>query len=291
MTRRTEPGCASSAPSARLQLGATSVTYLPDGVGLLNPETLFPGVDWAMYPGHLQDGHLALSFGSFLIRTAGRNILVDLGVGAASVELPGVGHTEGGALLESLAGEGLAPDDIDTVVYTHLHRDHIGWTTNVSPFAATRRAPTGLTFRRARHLLSETEWRHWSAPSATGGPDPELILAPLAAAVEFVGDGDAIAAGVSVVSLPGHTPGHIGISVWESIGDAAESLLIVGDVMHSAAQIGAPQLRFGTDIEPDRAHTTREQVLTRPATIIAAGHFPGPLFGRATGNPPRWIPY
>jgi glyoxylase-like metal-dependent hydrolase (beta-lactamase superfamily II) len=281
----------SAALPARLHLGGTTVTYLPDGFGLLTPEILFPGVDWAAHPGHLEDGQLALSFGSFLIRTAGRNILVDLAVGAASAELPGVGHTRGGALLDSLAGEGLAPDDIDTVVYTHLHRDHVGWTTDVSPFAATQRAPTGLTFRRARHLVSEVEWRHWSTPSATGGPDPELILAPLAAAVEFVGDGDVIAPGVGVVSLPGHTPGHIGISVRPPADDAAESLLIVGDVVHSAAQVGAPELRFATDIEPDRANATREQVLTRPATIIAAGHFRGPVFGRATGNPARWTPY
>jgi glyoxylase-like metal-dependent hydrolase (beta-lactamase superfamily II) len=233
------------APRSRLTLGATTITYLPDGFSALDPEVMFPGADWSAHPGHLRDGRLVLSFGSFLIRTAGHNILVDLGAGQADADLPGVGHTEGGLLLDSLAGEGLSPDDIDTVVYTHLHRDHVGWTTDVSPFASTPRTPTGLTFGRARHLLSEAEWRHWSRPSATGGPHPELILKPLADEL----DGDAIAPGVGVASLPGHTPGHIGVTVRDPAGDAPESAVIAGDALHSPAQVGAPGLTFATDAD------------------------------------------
>lgn len=278
------------AQRSQLTLGATTITYLPDGFSALDPEIMFPGADWSAHPGHLHDGRLVLSFGSFLIRTGGRNILVDLGAGQADADLPNVGRTQGGLLLDSLAGEGLSRDDIDTVVYTHLHRDHVGWTTDVSPFASTPRAPTGLTFRRARHLLSEPEWRYWSRPSATGGPDPKLILEPLDGAVEFVSDGDEIAPGVRVLSLPGHTPGHIAITVRDPAGDAPESVVIVGDVMHSAAQVSAPGLTFATDVDRAQARAAREHVLTRPATVIAAGHFTGAVFGRVTGEPPLWAP-
>ena len=280
----------SPARRCELSVGATSITYLPDGFATLDPEIMFPGADWSAHPGHLQDGRLVLSFGSFLIRTAGRNILVDLAVGKADADLPNVGHTQGGALLDCLADEGLSRDEIDTVVYTHLHRDHVGWTTDVSPFDSTSREPTGLTFRHARHLLSEPEWRYWSQPSATGGPDPKLILEPLTDAIEFVGDGDAIAPGVGVLFLPGHTPGHIAVTVRDPEGEDPESVLIVGDVLHSAAQISDPDLTFATDVDRALARTSREQVLTRPATVIAAGHFTGTVFGRATGQQPLWTP-
>jgi glyoxylase-like metal-dependent hydrolase (beta-lactamase superfamily II) len=275
---------------SQLTLGATTITYLPDGFAALDPEIFFPGTDWSAHPGHLHDGRLVLSFGSFLIRTAGRNILVDLAVGNADTDLPNVGHTEGGLLLDSLVGEGLSRDDMDTVIYTHLHRDHVGWTTDVSPFVSTPREPTGLTFRRARHLLSESEWRFWSRPSATGGPDPKLISEPLASAIEFIGDGDVIAPGVVVASLPGHTPGHIGITVWDPAGDTSESVVIVGDVLHSSAQVSIPELTFATDVDQAQARASRRHVLTRPATVIAAGHFTGAVFGRVTGERHLWTP-
>ncbi|WP_190174949.1 MBL fold metallo-hydrolase, partial [Streptomyces mirabilis] len=110
---------------SRIAIGDTTITYLPDGFGAHNPDVLFPGVDWTTRPGHLQDGQLLLSFGSFLIRAGDQRVLVDLAVGKIDVDVPGVAHLEGGALLRNLADEGLSAEDIDTVVYTHLHLDHV----------------------------------------------------------------------------------------------------------------------------------------------------------------------
>lgn len=85
---------------------------------------------------------------------------MDLAVGKIDVDVPGVAQLKGGSLLRNLAEEGLSADDIDTVLYTHLHLDHVGWTSDVAPLPNTpaTNSPTGLTFARARHLMSEDEW-------------------------------------------------------------------------------------------------------------------------------------
>ncbi|MGW7049776.1 MBL fold metallo-hydrolase [Streptomyces avermitilis] len=284
-------------PAVRSQItiGGTTITYLPDGFGAHNPDVLFPGVDWTAHPGHLEDGQLVLSFGSFLIRAGDRRILVDLAVGKIDVDVPGVAQLKGGSLLQNLAAEGLSADDIDTVVYTHLHLDHVGWTSDVAPLpnAPATNLPTGLTFARARHLMSEDEWQYWSTTTTTmGGPDAEAVLKPLDGVVEFVRSGDSIAPGVTVEATPGHTPGHLAIVVRDPSGDSTESAYIVGDILHSPAQIGDPALVFSSDVAPDQARAVRDHVLQRPDTVIAAGHFTDDVFGRVTsvGDARAWAP-
>ena len=119
---------------SRVDVGAASVTYLPDGSGVFDPAVVFPpsrGRGWAQESGFLDaDGRLTMSFGAFLIRTGSRCMLVDLAMGPADFAIPELGRVRGGELLSSLADEGLAPTDIDTVVFTHLHPDHVGWTTS-----------------------------------------------------------------------------------------------------------------------------------------------------------------
>jgi glyoxylase-like metal-dependent hydrolase (beta-lactamase superfamily II) len=283
------------AARSRITIGDTTITYLPDGFGAHNPDVLFPGVDWATRPGFLEDGQLILSFGSFLIRAGGRRILVDLAVGKIDVDVPGVAHLKGGSLLRNLAEEGLSADDIDTVVYTHLHLDHVGWTSDVAPLPNTpaTNSPTGLTFARARHLMSEDEWQYWSTRAAAmGGPDAEAVLEPLDGVVEFVRSGDSIAPGVTVEATPGHTPGHLAIVVRDPSGGSTESVCIVGDILHSPAQVGDPDLVFSSDVAPDQARAVRDHVLQRPDTVIAAGHFTDDVFGRVTsvGDAHAWAP-
>ncbi|MBG0850361.1 MBL fold metallo-hydrolase [Streptomyces spinoverrucosus] len=280
---------------SRITVGATTITYVPDGYGAHNPDVLFPGVDWTTRPGHLEDGRLVLSFGSFLIRAGDRKILVDLAAGKIDVDVPGVAQLKSGALLRSLAAEGLSAGDIDTVVYTHLHLDHVGWTSDVAPLpnAPAAKSPTGLTFGRARHLMSEDEWQYWSTRTGEmGGPDAEAVLKPLDGVVEFVKSGDAIAPGVTVEATPGHTPGHLAIVVSDPSGVSSESVYIAGDILHSPAQIPDPALVFSSDVAPDQARAVRDRVLKRPDTVIAAGHFTGGVFGRVTsvGDAHVWTP-
>ncbi|MEU6579076.1 MBL fold metallo-hydrolase [Streptomyces sp. NPDC046805] len=280
----------------RIIIGETSITYLIDGVGLFNPEATMPAVDWAANHDCLEESQLVLPFGSFLVRAGDQKILVDLALGGMDMKVPGVAHMKGGELLQSLAAEGLSPDDIDTVVYTHLHVDHIGWTTDVAPVpnAPEPKAPSGLTFARARHVMTEAEWRYWTGEAAgeLGGPDTEATIKPLQDVIEFVQDGDTLAPGVTIEVTAGHTPGHLAVVVHDPSGDHSESVFIAGDLFHSPVEIADTVCTFASDVDPERVRAVRDGVLQRPDTVIAAGHFTHGAFGRATpvGDTYTWTP-
>jgi glyoxylase-like metal-dependent hydrolase (beta-lactamase superfamily II) len=272
------------------------VTYLPDGEGHLDSAFIFPASaphGWAPHAHLLDaDGRFPVSIGSFLIRTAGRVLLVDLGLGRASFEIPAVASYQGGRLLESLAAEGLDPADVDTVFFTHLHHDHVGWTTDVAP------APDfpdgahveGLTFSRARHLVAESEWDYWTDNGTFPGPDARAVQAPLAERIQFVGDGAEIAPGVRVLATPGHTPGHHSLVVADPAGVDPRRLVILGDVMHCQVQVTESHWSFVFDVDDEQAVHTREQLLKEledPDTLLAGGHFADHVFGRVLPPAPR----
>lgn len=276
------------APRASISVGAASVTYLPDGEGRARPEAFFPGSDWAAYTAYLdEEGRFPVSIGSFLIRTAGRVILVDLGIGAARFGVPGAVDFRGGALLDSLAAEGLAPADVDTVVFTHLHHDHVGWVTDLAPApdVPDGAVPGGLTFAAARYLAAEAEWRHWTAAPGFPGPDAAAVLGPLAGVIGFVADGEEIAPGVTVLATPGHTPGHLSLVVTDPERPEAGRVLVLGDVMHCQVQVAESGWSFRFDVDPEQGVDTRERLLKEAEderTVLAGGHFADHVFGRVT---------
>ncbi|WP_433891063.1 MBL fold metallo-hydrolase [Streptomyces sp. CA-111067] len=281
------------AARARIAVGDTTVTYLPDGVGWALPEAFFPGSDWSRYADQLDErGRFPVSIGSFLIRTGGRSILVDLGLGAVDFSIPNAVWFTGGGLPAALAAEGLTPAAIDTVVFTHLHHDHVGWTSDVapSPGVPAGTVARGLTFPVARHLVTEAEWQHWTAAPGFPGPDDAAVLQPLREVVEFVADGDEIAPGVRVLATPGHTPGHISLSVTDpaGAGDDGPRVLVLGDVMHCRVQVAESGWTFRFDVDPVQGSATRERLLKEledGRTVLAGGHFADHVFGRVL--PPR----
>ncbi len=276
-----------AAPRTRITLGTTTVTYLPDGEAHLDPAVLFPasGPDgWAAHAPYLDAGGLLpVSIGSFLVDTGAHRVLVDLGLGAVDFEVPRIGSFTGGALLESLAAEGLRPDDVDTVVFTHLHHDHVGWTSDVAPAPGNEpaRPERGLTFAGARHLMDRAEWDHWHGTAEVTGPDPLAVQEPLGEVVEFVRRGEPIVPGVLAVSTPGHTPGHLSLLVTDPGTD--RRLLVLGDVMHTQAQVSETNWNFLFDVDAEQGTKTRLALLEEyqdERTLIAGGHFAGEVFGR-----------
>jgi glyoxylase-like metal-dependent hydrolase (beta-lactamase superfamily II) len=275
------------APRSQVTFGTTTVTYLPDGEVHLDPAVLFPasGPDgWAAYAPYLDaDGRLPVSVGSFLIRTGAHRLLVDLGLGRVDFEVPKLASFTGGTLLASLAGEGLVPADIDTVVFTHLHHDHVGWTSNIAPAPnAARTEPVrSLTFGGARHVADRAEWDYWNGAAELIGPDPDAVQKPLSSVIEFLRRGEAIVPGVQAVPTPGHTPGHTSLLVTDPGSD--QRLLILGDVMHTQAQVSETGWHFLFDVDAEQGTRTRRALLERyhdEHTIIAGGHFAGTVFGR-----------
>ncbi|WP_410677185.1 MBL fold metallo-hydrolase [Amycolatopsis sp. cmx-4-68] len=238
-----------TAPRHRIRIGATTVTYLPDGAVHADPEVIFPATaarDWTSHRQLLDtNGWLTATVGSFLVRTDSSAALVDLGLGRVNFAVPGVATYQGGRLLASLHAEGLSATDIDLVLFTHLHRDHVGWTSD---------GMGGLTFPNAWHLVDRAEWDHWQSHTDATGPDLETVLTPLSPIVEFF-DARPPEPGLQTIPTPGHTPGHTSVLITDPASETR--LLILGDAMHTTAQLTEPHWHFRSDADPALATTHR----------------------------------
>jgi glyoxylase-like metal-dependent hydrolase (beta-lactamase superfamily II) len=271
-----------------VSLGAMKVTYLPDGAVPLSPRGWLPDTSdevWAAHPEYLDDsGWLVASIGGLLVETGGRAMLIDAGFGPWSLpEEPDSPHgaAHGGALLDSMAAAGCPPERIESVAFTHLHVDHLGW--------AWHPVPGGdeLAFPAAEYLVAENEWaeRH----SMTSHGTTAEMLEALAPHVRTVRDGEEIFPGVRVLLTPGHTPGHTAYVV-ESEG---QRLIAFGDAMHSPIQVEHPEWRAVVDHDPGQSAASRRRLVTelrRPDTIGFGVHFADVVFGRVRGDGPSWRP-
>ncbi|MDH3425929.1 MAG: MBL fold metallo-hydrolase, partial [Acidimicrobiia bacterium] len=163
----------------KITVGEAELIALQDSWTRREPAGFFVGVEadaWEPYREWLDDdGLMAHNFGSFLIRSQGRNILVDTGLGQWPNPLD---LQQPPSLLEAMASAGTSPDDIDLVLFTHLHWDHTGWNT---------RGPEGaleLTFPSANYIVQQKEFDYWRSPGdkPSNGPAYERVLAPIIAA-------------------------------------------------------------------------------------------------------------
>jgi len=274
--------------TSSMVVGDIRLTLLADGYHRCDPTGTFLGstqADWDAHP-HLLDhrGRVVMTMGALLAELpGGQRVLFDLGFGARTVVLAELGmEFWGGRLLSSLERAGLQPADIDVVAYSHLHADHVGWTTDQS--AGT------LTFSRARHVMSRTEWEHWASRPEAGGPSEHDIEA-LAERVELVDGGAAVGRGIAMVPTPGHTPGHCSFLV--SSGTARA--VVLGDAIHCPLQISHPEWAFAADANPEAARRSREALLREldaPDTVVVGPHFPDAVFGRVlAGEVPRRVAF
>jgi glyoxylase-like metal-dependent hydrolase (beta-lactamase superfamily II) len=252
-----------------------TVTFLPDGEVRAAPTALFPtttAADWLAHPELLdEDGRLVFAVGAYLVQSPGFVALIDLGLGPVDMQTATGATYTGGALLANLAAGGILPGDVDLVVYTHLHRDHVGWTTTPTP------SGRAITFANARHVTTGAEWQHWQDHPAPVGPAADAVTEPLAGRIELCADGAEIAPGVRALATPGHTPGHLSITVDTGSRDP---LVIAGDVLHSPAQLAHPDWCFGSDAAPELAARSRQRLLGAfPRRVLRCGHFPRPSSG------------
>jgi glyoxylase-like metal-dependent hydrolase (beta-lactamase superfamily II) len=213
---------------------------------------------------------------AFLIELGDTRVLVDTGVGNGKSR-PGLAAWSGldTDFLPRLAAHGVQPGDVDVVVSTHLHFDHVGWNTTALHDTWTP------TFTRARHIVSETEFGYWATrPERETADDRagfEDSVRPVldAGLVDLVTDDHKVHDGIRLVPTPGHTPGHVSVSV-ESAGRHA---IISGDAIHHPCQIAHPEWNVHADFDPELARRTRVELLGRCAdsgTLLIGSHFPSP---------------
>ncbi|RKN40409.1 MBL fold metallo-hydrolase [Streptomyces hoynatensis] len=273
-----------------LTLGDVRVSHVPDGAVQLSPRGWLPGSTaevWEAHPEYLDNsGNLVGSLGGLLVERGDRALLIDTGFGPQSLRgTPGgpVGDIRGGSLLDSLARLGRKPEEIETVAYTHLHTDHIGWSWHPAPGSGRP------AFAGARHVLSGPEWAGRESAAAWGTtPDMLDALAPL---VRTVADGEEIFPGVTIRLTRGHTPGHAAYVL--TAGDWR--LIAFGDLVHSPIQFDHLDWAAAPDHDGGQGAAERHRLaaeLAEPRTIGFGVHFADVPFGRVVrdGAGPTWRP-
>lgn len=225
-------------------------------------------------------GKLVLAIQAFVVKTKRRTILVDACSGNDK-ERPSrpLFHRQSRPWLEALAEAGFRPEDIDFVLCTHLHIDHVGWNTRL---VGGRWVPT---FARARYLITRAEWEHWQSEEnmrAYAGDDEHLRDSVLpvieSGQCDFVAMDYGFDDEAWLEPTPGHTPGHVALHV-RSKGEEA---VLCGDLMHTALQCAEPEVSTRFCVDMALSARTRRAFLERCAEhrhLVLPAHFPAPSGG------------
>ena len=281
---------ATTSPIYRWQVGEIEITrVLEFEAALFEPGVIHPETSPEIIEQHrtwleprLMDpasGLLVFAFHSMIIKTPRATILVDTCSGNDK-ERPHKPryHRKDWPYLANLAAAGFAPEDIDYVLCTHLHVDHVGWNTRL---LGGRWVPT---FPNARYLFARQEWEYWRVAELRGryttDPYYEDSLLPVmeSGQADLVATDHAFDDNVWIEPWPGHTPGHVCVVV----RSRQASAVLSGDIMHTALQCAEPQLNSCFCVDPEIARATRRRFLETfadgPAMVIPA-HFPTPTAG------------
>lgn len=268
------------AGSYRFRIGSIACTVLSDGYSSYPASWIFPDVDpdrlaRSLDRHRLPHDSVLSPYTCLLIETGRHVVLIDTGGGSASQST--------GAILARLDIEGIRPSDVDTVVLTHAHPDHIGGALD------SRGRPV---FAAARHLIALEEWEFWmhgrSNLDAMRAPEEYKHFIRTAARrslhalrhhLETVDGETEIVPGVRTVPAPGHSPGHLAILV----ASDGELLLNLGDAAMHPLHLEEPEWETGLDLAGGAAVQTRRALAARAASEkmrVMAFHFPFPSVGR-----------
>jgi glyoxylase-like metal-dependent hydrolase (beta-lactamase superfamily II) len=279
-----------SKPIYRWRVGEVEIArVLEFEAALFEPTMLYPEASAEIIERHrawlepkLMDpatGQLTFAFHSTVIKTPRATILVDTCSGNDKERPHKLRYNrKNWPYLANLAAAGFAPKDIDYVLCTHLHADHIGWNTRL---VDGRWVPT---FPNAHYLFARQEWEHWRVAELraeyTTDPYYEDSLLPImeSGQAQLVATDYAFDDNVWIEPRPGHTPGHVCVVVQ----CRSASVILSGDIMHTALQCAEPQLNSCFCIDGEAARTTRRRLLETfadtPVMLIPA-HFPTPTAG------------
>ena len=274
--------------SHHFRVGSIACTVLSDGYYAYPASWFFPNADPADLKGALESHHLppddVLSpYTCLLIETGRHVVLVDTGAGESS--------RSSGAIRARLDVAGIRPKDVDTVILTHAHADHIGGAIDLCGRSA---------FPNARYVLSELEWEFWTAartdlshlrvPEAAKdsmNSTARRCLGALRHQIEPIDRETEVVPGVTAIPGPGHTPGHLAVL----ISSDGQQLLNLGDAAVHPLHLEHPAWQNGFDLAPDRALETRRQLMQRAAADdmhLMAFHFPFPSIGRIAPSNDGW---
>ncbi len=227
---------------------------------------------------------LTLQLNTLLVNTGERLVLID--AGSRGKMQPSTGR-----LLDNLASAGINPGDIDTVVMTHAHPDHLWGVTGKD---------NQPTFPNAEYVFGETEWNFWTQPNhplantgwAATLAENTKTISVIKDRIRTLKDGQEVMAGIQVVDLPGHTPGQIGVQ----IASGSEILVTTADTVgNRIISFEHPDWGVGFDLDVNQGIRTRRALLDRAAAdkmLVSSYHLPFPGIGHVVrdGTAYRWLP-
>jgi glyoxylase-like metal-dependent hydrolase (beta-lactamase superfamily II) len=224
-----------------------------------------------------ETGKLRLCVQSYLVRTPRHTILVDTCVGNDKPRpaRPFWNMLKGNAWERGLAATGVRLEDIDYVMCTHLHVDHVGWNTRLED---GRWVPT---FPKARYVFGEKEFAYWSAEHAKAEiPVIADSVLPIIEAnrAELVTSDHELNDHIRLTPTPGHTPDHFAVCA----GKGGDKAVFTGDLIHSPMQARYPELVMRVDTDRDQGVRTRRAFFERYCdtdTLCCTMHFPSPSVG------------
>jgi len=214
-----------------------------------------------------------------LVNTADHLVLVDTGAGGLA---PSTGR-----LILNLKAVGIEPDDIDTIILTHAHPDHIGGNTD---------SEGKLTFPNARYVMWKGEWDFWTSEEAALKLDEhaKIMLAfaqrnlpPIRDRLDLVDHETEILPGVRAVAAPGHTPGHMAVA----ISSRRQQLLCISDTVLHPVHLEQPEWYAVVDFDPKQVVATRRRLLNKATVekaLVLAFHFPFPGLGHVVQKGTGW---
>ena len=249
----------------------------------LAEETLKENLSW-LAPGGFdrKTGNVVLCFQSYVVKTPHHNILVDSCIGNDKnfPQRPTWNKKSDPSWMNALKEAGLAPENIDFVMCTHLHGDHVGWNTKMEN---GRWVPT---FPNARYLFSKKEYTYWSEIHQKTPLDQitDSVLPIIEAnRAELVTSDHALNDHIRLSPTPGHTPDHFAVCA----GKGHDQAVFTGDLIHSPIQARYPELVMRVDTDSAQGVKTRRAFLERYCdtdTLCCTMHFPSP----SVGHIKRW---
>jgi glyoxylase-like metal-dependent hydrolase (beta-lactamase superfamily II) len=266
----------------RFNLGSAEVTVVSDGpLPLGDPSGTFIGVPKEEVKKMLSDNFLSpdnvvLEQNSPIVNMGDKLVLFDTGMGTSKQFGPTTGRQQ-----KSMAEAGIKPEDIDAVVLSHAHIDHIGGIVD---------ANDKPLFPNAQYYIAQSDFDYWTDEGKLGSPLKDFVvharknLLPVRDRLVFFKDGQEFLPGVQAMAAPGHTVGHH-IFMITSEG---KSFAFLGDLTHhQILLLEKPLMEFSYDTDPKQSAQTRVKMLTMLAAnkiAVMSYHFPWPGYGHVVKN-------
>jgi len=227
----------------------------------------------------LQAQLLVVAIQSFLVHAGGKTILVDACSGDHKERRRPFFHQREWGWLEKLAAAGVRPTDVDIVMCSHLHVDHVGWNTRLE------NGTWVPTFPNARYLISKREWEYWCSQAGitslqrTGDFISDSVVPIMASGqADLIDDRYGFSECIGIEPAHGHTPGQFVVR----ISAGGKEAILSADLLHTPLQLRYPHWSTNFCVDPELARRTREDFLNRHCNgpLVFPAHFPGPCGGR-----------